>query len=222
MTYCGKEGVAECRFCYETARVNCLCSPCGCRGSIQYVHLRCLRRWLRKLGSANERSGSVPVCSICQEPYKSNLVKTRRKVRQPKEVLPQRYLGVLMLVVALMWVFGLHFAVKEIFLCEQNQQNNQSSVPSTQSSQIGVAEIPLLDMESNPLFGVTMLGRRLHAIKEKIRNGEEKVKQEISSKAEQHEEQPCWPRVIQRLEELMFFLFPNFFFPPGRCGGMIN
>jgi hypothetical protein len=36
-----------CRFCWQPATIdaNPLISPCECRGSVQYVHLECMKRW---------------------------------------------------------------------------------------------------------------------------------------------------------------------------------
>lgn len=36
----------ECRICLEPDEETNLVSPCGCTGSVQYTHLRCVQKWI--------------------------------------------------------------------------------------------------------------------------------------------------------------------------------
>jgi hypothetical protein len=56
-----------CRICYETAETlqNQLIEPCDCKGSLQYVHRKCLLRWA-VLNEANPET----VCHLCDTPYR--------------------------------------------------------------------------------------------------------------------------------------------------------
>lgn len=56
-----------CRFCLESreTKKNSLLEPCECRGSIRYVHEKCLERW-RRINPA--RNGYM--CLLCMSPYK--------------------------------------------------------------------------------------------------------------------------------------------------------
>ena len=56
-----------CRFCLESKETpkNPLLEPCECRGSIRFVHERCLNHWRR----INPLRNSV-ICLLCFTPYK--------------------------------------------------------------------------------------------------------------------------------------------------------
>lgn len=56
-----------CRFCLESKETkrNVLLDPCECRGSIQFVHERCLTRW-RRIDPAR----NAEICLLCMTPYK--------------------------------------------------------------------------------------------------------------------------------------------------------
>ena len=55
-----------CRFCLESnnTKRNPLIDPCQCRGSLQFVHERCLNKWRRINPNRN-----AEVCLICLSPY---------------------------------------------------------------------------------------------------------------------------------------------------------
>jgi hypothetical protein len=55
-----------CRFCLESkeTKKNPLLEPCECKGSIQFVHERCLTRWRRMDPLRN-----ADICLICLTPY---------------------------------------------------------------------------------------------------------------------------------------------------------
>lgn len=67
----------QCRICLGEASFidNPLISPCACDGSLKYVHLMCLREWLKSKMSVRE-SGSVVMyawhvvdCELCREQF---------------------------------------------------------------------------------------------------------------------------------------------------------
>jgi len=55
-----------CRFCLEDTdtATNPLIDPCACRGSGQYIHTQCLRRWAQLDPAENGEN-----CSICRTPF---------------------------------------------------------------------------------------------------------------------------------------------------------
>ncbi len=55
-----------CRFCLDTKQTgtNPLLEPCGCRGSMRYVHKKCLTRWRRQDPFRN-----ATTCLLCMTPY---------------------------------------------------------------------------------------------------------------------------------------------------------
>ena len=56
----------ECYICYEAGVPgNPLISPCQCIGSVKYVHLNCLQRWIQPEGSSAVNTH----CSICKARY---------------------------------------------------------------------------------------------------------------------------------------------------------
>ncbi|CAH0550705.1 unnamed protein product [Brassicogethes aeneus] len=61
-------GSTVCRICHTNTANECLISPCNCKGSLAYVHLSCLERWL------NQSSRSY--CELCMFHY--NAVETKR------------------------------------------------------------------------------------------------------------------------------------------------
>ena len=52
----------QCYICYETgSEGNPLINPCQCAGSVKYVHLNCLSRWIQPEGSSTVNT-HCPVC----------------------------------------------------------------------------------------------------------------------------------------------------------------
>ncbi|KAJ6225088.1 hypothetical protein RDWZM_003633 [Blomia tropicalis] len=59
-----------CKFCHQRARPNDpLISPCHCKGTIRYMHCRCLMKWLDKLKKRNARNQPL-ACEICNYEYR--------------------------------------------------------------------------------------------------------------------------------------------------------
>jgi RING-variant domain len=54
----------SCRICKGNSE-QVITVPCGCRGSLKYAHLRCLRRWIQY--------ARTNVCEICHEPYQFHM-----------------------------------------------------------------------------------------------------------------------------------------------------
>jgi RING-variant domain len=51
----------SCRICKGNSE-QVITVPCGCRGSLKFAHLRCLRRWIHY--------ARTNVCEICHQPYR--------------------------------------------------------------------------------------------------------------------------------------------------------
>lgn len=72
-------GGPVCRICLceeEDAKNDPLVSPCKCKGSMKWIHLKCLRTWMEgRLNIKTDEVGSAcffwrPLeCELCQEPY---------------------------------------------------------------------------------------------------------------------------------------------------------
>lgn len=104
-----------CRICRDPAPTSELISPCGCKGSLQNVHTRCLRRWLtssskfsnirfpKSYGSFCPKDAKATVnspllkCEICWQPYRIHVspmswrglfkyLQTELWARSPKEL----------------------------------------------------------------------------------------------------------------------------------------
>lgn len=79
------QSVEVCRICYESGEEsNPLISPCKCAGSMQYIHLHCLRRWMDGRLSVNngEPGGSATTlsyfwrnldCELCKLSYPTSV-----------------------------------------------------------------------------------------------------------------------------------------------------
>ena len=61
--HCGSPLV--CRFCLEEEPRGDLIAPCACRGSVEYVHVGCLRDWISTTASSEARS----TCLSCRSAY---------------------------------------------------------------------------------------------------------------------------------------------------------
>jgi len=61
----GREaGRPQCYICYEHGQMgNPLINPCQCAGSVKYVHLNCLQRWIQPEGSSAVNT-HCPVCKV--------------------------------------------------------------------------------------------------------------------------------------------------------------
>ena len=57
----------QCRFCLETGEsaADPLLTPCECKGSVEFVHRNCLRRWASLEPSTNGR-----ICTLCRSPFR--------------------------------------------------------------------------------------------------------------------------------------------------------
>ncbi len=73
----------NCRLCYDIAgddETNPMLSICKCKGSVNNIHLNCLKLWLQQKLTKKEittKSGmSYTIksfnCELCKEPYPSN------------------------------------------------------------------------------------------------------------------------------------------------------
>jgi len=64
------DNARQCRFCLgsgEDSEVGPLLAPCGCTGTHEWVHARCLQTWIR----TNEwNGGNSTICELCRQPYK--------------------------------------------------------------------------------------------------------------------------------------------------------
>lgn len=58
----------ECRICYDQEPMDNLITPCHCKGSIAYVHRKCLERWINQEGMTQ--------CDLCN--CKFETICTRR------------------------------------------------------------------------------------------------------------------------------------------------
>jgi hypothetical protein len=59
----------ECRICRDVAQADApLITPCGCRGSLAFVHSKCLLHWLKVSHGAALRGR--PWCTVCQQQFR--------------------------------------------------------------------------------------------------------------------------------------------------------
>jgi len=59
----------ECRICRDIAQPDApLITPCACRGSLAFVHSRCLFHWLKV--SHGAALHGRPLCTVCQQPFR--------------------------------------------------------------------------------------------------------------------------------------------------------
>lgn len=71
----------QCYICYETgSEGNPLINPCQCAGSVKYVHLNCLSRWIQPEGSSTVNTH----CPVCKARYPE---KTQAMMIRPPAVL---------------------------------------------------------------------------------------------------------------------------------------
>lgn len=84
----------QCRFCLDTGEGegNPLIDPCRCRGSVRWVHLECLRRWIALDPAQNGR-----VCGLCRTPFQILFVPALERFPEVATVqfLVLRYAGIL-------------------------------------------------------------------------------------------------------------------------------
>ena len=70
-------GKQACRICLSDTHTkkDPLISPCQCSGSVQYIHVNCLREWLKtKLettanGKSTIYTSDTPTCELCKSPF---------------------------------------------------------------------------------------------------------------------------------------------------------
>ena len=59
-----------CRICFETSKKESLISPCGCKGTQEFVHPACLSKWQQtvvlSLRGSTERQATEQRHKICQ------------------------------------------------------------------------------------------------------------------------------------------------------------
>lgn len=56
------ESLKVCRICFDSGHQKKMISPCECRGTSQYVHIKCLSMWMRT-------NGSTLRCEVCRAKY---------------------------------------------------------------------------------------------------------------------------------------------------------
>jgi len=73
--------IPQCYICYETGETgNPLINPCQCAGSVKYVHLSCLSRWIQPEGSSTVNTH----CPVCKARYPES---TQAMMIRPPAVL---------------------------------------------------------------------------------------------------------------------------------------
>lgn len=60
-----QENNKECRICFELDSVDNLIWPCNCKGSVKYVHERCLITWIETTRNQQYKKK----CPMCKMPY---------------------------------------------------------------------------------------------------------------------------------------------------------
>ncbi len=80
--------VINCKICLsEEDSENPMISPCKCTGSMQYIHLNCLKEWLegkkhmKETSQVNSYIWKGLECEICKHPYEDII-----KLKDGKEV----------------------------------------------------------------------------------------------------------------------------------------
>uniref|UniRef100_A0A8C6ZBI0 RING-type E3 ubiquitin transferase n=1 Tax=Nothoprocta perdicaria TaxID=30464 RepID=A0A8C6ZBI0_NOTPE len=70
----GEEG-DRCRICQIAggSPTNALLEPCGCVGSLQFVHEKCLKKWLETKIKSGADLGAVKTCELCKQTLKLDL-----------------------------------------------------------------------------------------------------------------------------------------------------
>ncbi|KAL1495635.1 hypothetical protein AB1Y20_016502 [Prymnesium parvum] len=72
---------AQCYICYETGDAdNPMISPCQCAGSVKYVHVSCLSRWIQPEGTSTVNTN----CPVCKSRYSE---KTQALMIRPPAML---------------------------------------------------------------------------------------------------------------------------------------
>ena len=65
------QDIMLCKICYDgESDDKTLVNPCRCQGSMKYIHLECLKKWL----GDKDVTHTPPVCEICKHIYKVNLM----------------------------------------------------------------------------------------------------------------------------------------------------
>ncbi|VDN89625.1 unnamed protein product [Brugia pahangi] len=59
----------NCRICLEEDNESNLISPCECRGSLQFVHTRCLQQWFDVMHTRVTNTLIIKLCQICKTQY---------------------------------------------------------------------------------------------------------------------------------------------------------
>ncbi|KAH7621403.1 hypothetical protein Ndes2526B_g03747 [Nannochloris sp. 'desiccata'] len=72
MAYLAVESQAPslyCRICWDTCESESLISPCSCKGTQKYVHVKCLRKWQENVQKRDLRDERAFRCGVCQVRY---------------------------------------------------------------------------------------------------------------------------------------------------------
>ena len=95
------EGTAQCRFCFDDDAIVQMFRPCKCKGSLAYVHVKCLDEWRKTSSKAN------CTCTICETPYKMTNGGLARNVRSILSILINRPLFFVLPGLCVLW-YGLN------------------------------------------------------------------------------------------------------------------
>lgn len=56
----------KCRICMDLGEADArMCAPCACTGSVKYIHVTCLKEWIKEKRSVN--------CELCNHAYKKKV-----------------------------------------------------------------------------------------------------------------------------------------------------
>jgi hypothetical protein len=100
-----------CRFCFEEANTadNPLWRPCNCRGGIEFVHRRCLLRWIFVGYELREAA-----CHLCKAPYSIPTLEQLERIPGPPLFYDFLLRNPLVIFLVIQYNVAFVFAIQEV------------------------------------------------------------------------------------------------------------
>uniref|UniRef100_A0A0K0EDT6 RING-CH-type domain-containing protein n=1 Tax=Strongyloides stercoralis TaxID=6248 RepID=A0A0K0EDT6_STRER len=119
-----------CRICHslETTKKSPLIAPCQCSGTMKYIHLSCLAKWLEL---SPRCLFSIPSCELCGHIYQTGSIMKLRRIHLPTLSFSDKILNILFVLLLFIMILCATIACNYLKITEKQYVYRSASLHST-------------------------------------------------------------------------------------------
>ncbi|CEF68147.1 Zinc finger, RING-CH-type domain and Zinc finger, RING/FYVE/PHD-type domain-containing protein [Strongyloides ratti] len=111
-----------CRICHslEATKKSPLIAPCRCSGTMKYIHLSCLAKWLEL---SPRCLFSIPSCELCGHIYQTGSILKLRRIHLPTLSFSDKILNILFILLLFIMILCAAIACNYLKITEKHEGN---------------------------------------------------------------------------------------------------